>query len=132
MDWASVYLNVLRDTGLETSARAAAGVSKAKIASLIELDPDFAAAVEDARETWADTLEREAYRRAVTGIEKGIYFQGQLTNTELQYSDTLLSQMLKAYRKERYAPELTLKGTGKGGALTVVVREFAEEEDDLA
>jgi len=131
MNWIETYVEALRATGLEAESRKAAGVSKRVVANQLEIDPDFAAAVEDATEMWADLLEKEAFRRAVTGIEKGVYYQGEKVDSELQYSDTLLSQMLKAYRKDRYAPELTLKGTGKGGSLTVVVREFSDE-DDLA
>lgn len=132
MDWINTYIDVLRETGLEAQARTAAGVSKKVVEQQLEYDSDFAAAVEDATEMWADTLEKEAYRRAVEGVEKGVYYQGARVDTEVQYSDSLLSQLLKAYRKERYAPELTLKGSGQGGALTVVVRQFADEGEDLA
>lgn len=127
MDWQERYVEKFRETGLEAEARKYARVSKREVAAAYDFYPDFAAAVDDALEQWADTLEAEAYRRAVKGIDKGIYHQGKLVNTELQYSDTLLSQMLKAYRKERYSPELTLKGAGKGGAIEVVVRQFADE-----
>lgn len=131
--WQEKYIDALRAEGLEATARAAAGVTKRTVEKALQEDPDFAATVEDAMEKWADTLEREAYRRAVEGVEKGVYHQGVLVATERQFSDTLLSQMLKAHRKERYAPELTLKGTGKNGAITVNVRNFDNPEaEDLA
>lgn len=132
MNWQNIYIRVLRETGLESEARVAADVPKRVVKAAYETDPDFAATVDDAKEGWADTLVKEAYRRAVHGVDKGVYYKGELVVTEKQYSDTLLSQMLKAYKKEDFAPELTLKGSGKGGALEVIVRDFNEIGEDLA
>lgn len=41
-------------------------------------------------------LESEAMRRAVKGIDKGIYYKGELVATEKQYSDSLLVKLMEA------------------------------------
>jgi hypothetical protein len=44
---------------------------------------------------WA-MLESVAYQRAVNGVEKAVWYQGEKVGTEIEYSDRLLSEMLKA------------------------------------
>jgi hypothetical protein len=129
-DWQETYIEELRASGMEATARARAHVGRATVERAMEEDVDFASTVLDAKERWADVLRKEAYRRAVEGIDKGVYYQGVLTATEKQYSDSLLSSMLKAHCPE-YAPELTLKGD-KNKPLTINIRGFTEVEEDLA
>jgi hypothetical protein len=38
----------------------------------------------------------EATRRAVHGVEKGVYYRGTLVDTQIEYSDSLLTTLLKA------------------------------------
>ena len=125
-DWVDTYITTLRETGLEGRARTAAHISKANVDRLYRADIEFQEAVDDARDKWADRLEAEAYRRGVEGIEKGIYYQGEKVDVERQYSDALLSQMLKAHRKALYGNETKITGAGAGGALTVNIRRFDE------
>ena len=65
-----------------------------------DTDPEFAQRWTAARESFADHLEAEATRRAVTGTTKGIWHQGARVGEEQQYSDSLLALMLKAKRRE--------------------------------
>jgi hypothetical protein len=55
----------------------------------------------------------EATRRAVHGVEKGVYYRGELVATETEYSDTLLTTLLKARvpefaQREDQRPQLTV------------------------
>jgi len=84
-----------------------AAVSAAKISwpthyNWLKSDPDYAEAVEIAKHVYADTLEEEMHRRAVKGVTKGIYYRGQMIDTEQEYSDTLLIVALKGARPEKY------------------------------
>ena len=49
-----------------------------------------------------DNLEAEAYRRAVEGVERPVYQGGRLVGTVREYSDSLLTIMLRA-RHPAYA-----------------------------
>lgn len=118
------YIEALRATGLEATARGIAQVSRRQVLDAMESDAEFAEAVKDAMAKWADKLEEEAYRRGVTGIEKGIYYQGVKTDTEMQYSDTLLVTMLKAKRGDEYGDKRQITGAN-GEPLTVNIRTFA-------
>jgi len=91
----SRYGNVLR-------AAKAAKVGRSTVYEWREEDEDFAAAWDRALEDAADNLEAEAYRRAVTGTLKGVYYQGERIDTERQYSDALLTLLLKANRPQKF------------------------------
>lgn len=67
-------------------------------------DPQFASAYDDAIEDGHDVLEDEALRRAVDGVARDVYYQGEVVGQEQQYSDGLLQFMLAGRRPERYRP----------------------------
>ena len=96
----SRFLARLAETGQVTRSCIEVGWDRVQAYRVKNRDPKFAELWEAALEAYADTLEAEAHRRAVTGTEKGIWHQGVQVGAEKQYSDSLLSQMLKAKRRE--------------------------------
>lgn len=69
-------------------------------------DDKVAERIKNATEVGALGLESAAINRAVNGVEKGIYYQGEVVGYERQYSDGLLTQLLKA-RVSGYKEEST-------------------------
>jgi len=67
-------------------------------------DPEFAAAMDVAADTYSDKLEAEADRRAVDGVEKAVFFQGNRCDdgNVREYSDTLLMFRLNGLRPDKY------------------------------
>ena len=126
--WTDLFLRALRSHGLVNSAATTAGVTKRTVDRLRESSAEFDYAVETALEEAADELELEARRRAVEGVEKGVWYQGEEVGTELQFSDTLLTTLLKAKRADEFAERKQITGAG-GTPLTVVVRTFGESPD---
>ena len=126
--WVDAYIEALRVTGLEATARGIAQVSKRAVDTLLADDLEFSDECACTLDQWADKLEREAYRRGVEGIEKGIYYQGRLEATEIQYSDTLLQTLLKAKRPDQFGDKKQITGAG-GQPLTVHIRTFAPPSD---
>ncbi|MHC5536960.1 hypothetical protein ACYOEI_01645 [Singulisphaera rosea] len=49
-----------------------------------------------------DTLESEARRRALDGVEKPVFYRGQKCGAIREYSDALLMFLMKAARPERF------------------------------
>lgn len=124
--WGDFYLERLRAHGMENTAAAEAGTTTRAVRKLCTDNSDFALAVEDALESSTDLLEAEARRRAVEGIDKGIYYQGDLVATEKQYSDSLLHAFLKAKRRREFGDKAELSGPG-GSPLTVNIRTFGNK-----
>lgn len=77
-------------------------------------DPEFREAWDAAEKLGALTLLEEAQRRAVKGVPKGVWHQGKLVGTEIQYSDTLLIFLIKKHFpefRERYGFDVEVTGS---------------------
>jgi hypothetical protein len=93
----------------------ASGLSHSQAYRYRDEDLEFARRWQEARESFADHLEAEATRRAVAGVEKGVWHQGVRVGNEQQYSDSLLALMLKAKRKKEYGDSSKVELTGADG-----------------
>lgn len=115
---AQTFLDELSKCGNVKDACAAAGVGRRTAYDWRAKDPEFAQAWDSALDEAADTMEREAFRRAVEGIEKPVF--GSLGRGEgtgevgrvREYSDTLLIFLLKAARPEKYRERTETRHTG--------------------
>jgi hypothetical protein len=77
--WVAPFLRALAAGSMVSEAARAADVSSSSAYALRKEDADFAEAWRLALEDSADVLEREARRRAITGVEEPVVYQGQLT-----------------------------------------------------
>jgi hypothetical protein len=68
-------------------------------------DKDVHAAIVEAERVGALALQSAAIQRAVHGVEKGVYFKGERVDTEIQYSDGLLTTLLKGRLPEVFGKE---------------------------
>lgn len=123
-----VFLNELREHGLRSKAAKAAGTDLRTIHKLSARDEDFAYQMEEAMDEAADGLEEEARHRAVKGSKKPVTFQGVITDTYREKSDSLLALLLKGRRREVFGDKREITGTGTGGAVQVVVKQFEPED----
>lgn len=73
------FLVALSETGVMARSARIAGVKYSEVMTLRQRDADFAAACDEAMEIAGDTLEAEARRRAVEGVNEPVVYQGQLT-----------------------------------------------------
>jgi len=105
------------------------GIHPATFYRHVEKDPELRSlyrAQRDARDILA--MEREAYRRAVEGNDKPVYQGGKKVGTVKEYSDGLLTFLLKARKPEVYAkPDVQMVSN----TTTVVnVEERTKKEED--
>jgi hypothetical protein len=111
------FLKELAQRGIVLDACAVAGVARPTVYEWRGADPEFAKAWEDALEIAADVLEREAWRRAVEGVDKPLIGRvgkdkdGVITTVK-EYSDTLMGRLLGARRPEKFRErhEITQNG----------------------
>jgi len=66
-----------------------------------------------AHNDFVDGIEEEARRRAVDGVERDIYHQGEKVGKEREYSDRLLAMLLKAHRPEFYRDNSRVEHSGE-------------------
>lgn len=86
------------------------GVSTIFVSQWRKDDKQVDADLSEAERVGSMRLESEAIRRAVHGVEKGVYYKGEKVDTEVVYSDGLLQTVLKA--------RLPAYKTGEGGGTT--------------
>ncbi len=96
-------------------------VSYITICNWRKKDKDFDAAIEAAYHQGTDRIEDEAYRRAVQGTQKPVFYQGEECAVVTEYSDSLLTTLLKGRRPEVYRDRLGISGPNGGPVETVDV-----------
>jgi hypothetical protein len=94
----------------------------------------FKSALADSHEQACQSLEDEATRRAVQGIDKPVFYQGEQCGTIREYSDVLLIFRMKGALPEKYGDKSKTEITGpKGGPLQVVfVNDWNAEKNHLS
>ena len=108
------FVTVLRETANVTGAARSISMSRTAVYERRKSDKAWADAWDNAIEEAVDALEHEARRRALAGVEKGIYYQGARVDTMREYSDVLTIFLLKAHRPEKYREKFEHSGPGGG------------------
>lgn len=90
-----VWLATYATTFDKVQAARAAGVSQRTATNWQTDDTVFQALLARANDQVSSTVAGEVYRRAVHGVSRGVWHQGQLVGTEQQYSDALLTTLAK-------------------------------------
>ncbi len=101
-EWKPAFIEALRATGNVTRAAQYAGRSRNQAYYVRRQSADFAAQWDEALEEGTDLLDAEARRRAVTGIDKPVYYKGKVVGSITKYSDKLLMFLLKAHRPQKF------------------------------
>ena len=84
---------------------------------------------EEASEDAADSLEAEARRRAVEGVEEPVgWYKGQAGGVVRKYSDTLLIFLLKGRRPELYRERFEHSGPSDEPTITEIRRIVVRPE----
>ena len=105
-----------------------AGISRTTAYRTRDRYSSFADPWEEALLDAADILEGEARRRAVDGVEKPVYYKGKLIDTVREYSDGLLTLLLKAQKPERFRDRRDVEVSGKDGGPIRTAREMTDAE----
>jgi hypothetical protein len=111
-DWAPAFLAAFRQTGMITAACAVAGVGRSTAYRRRHADEGFALALSDAEEEVTERIEREAFRRAVEGVERPVSIAGE-REVIREYSDTLLLALLRARKPEVWSERHRLEHAGR-------------------
>jgi hypothetical protein len=96
------YLAALPACFTVSAALTRAGATPRELARWREQSGEFLVREQDARNQLADRLEAEAIRRAFKGVRVPVYQGGLLAGYVTQFSDQLLTLLLKAMRPDKY------------------------------
>lgn len=96
------FLTAFAETGTLTHAARAADTDRSSHYYWMANDPEYPALFVTAGQRANDSLEREARRRAVEGIDKPVYQGGKQVGAIREYSDTLLIFLMKGAIPGKY------------------------------
>jgi len=96
------FCAALATTGRVGRACVAVGISMQTAFTWKKEIPHFSEMWDDAEKIGTSLAEDEAWRRAVDGVEKPVFYKGQRVSTVLEYSDTLLINILRARKPDVY------------------------------
>lgn len=85
-----------------TKACEASGVGRFWVYNEERRNEEFAERFREAQQMGLDALEDKARERAALGVEKDVYYQGEVVGVEVNYSDTLMALLLKGGKPEKY------------------------------
>lgn len=105
------FLKIFSETNSVKQAAKAIGFTRACVYKHLKSDDEFREKFDEVNAAIVDNLEAEAYRRAVKGVKKPVYYQGELVGYELTYSDKLLEMLLRG-RSDKYSNKTSLEVKG--------------------
>lgn len=114
------FLEALRELPDVTAAAQAIGMSRSYMYALKDGDPAFSAAWDAAIKVGLGAVEAELLRRAVTGIDEPVFYQGARVDTVKRKSDVLLMFYLKAHMPEKYRERVEVGGIDGSKPIKVV------------
>lgn len=97
-----LFLQRLSEHGNIQKALDLVGISRTQLWRRRRDDVEFRAMFHEAQEIASESLEDEAQRRAVEGVEKPVFWQGGVVGHQTEYSDGLLTFLLKGLKPEKY------------------------------
>ena len=110
------FLAYYSTTGRKNASARAVGVQPNTVQRWERNNQEFAELVQDAKRTWLESLEREAFRRGVEGVLEPVVGgkDPKIVTYVRKYSDKLLEMMLRKADPTGYA--------GKGAEISVNVK----------
>lgn len=81
-----------------------AGINRTRVEMMRQRVPQFATRCTTVFEEITDKLEEAAFKRAVKGVSKPVFYKGEVVGYEQQFSDHLLAIMLQGRRPGTYRP----------------------------
>ena len=111
-NWKPIFLLAFKECGTVTAACEKAAIARVT-AYEARRDEEFADAWDQIEAETTDAMEREAYRRAVEGVEKPLVSAGRLVTTATEFSDGLMMFMLKARNPGKYRENVKVEHAGE-------------------
>lgn len=122
----NTFLEEVRRTGLVVTSARSAGTNSRRIKSECELDKEFALDFQEALQIYSELAQKELARRAIEGVEETVYFQGMPCGTKINYSNSLLTTLVKAKSPE-FREKLSVDTTIHGGVLLTLPQAQTQE-----
>ena len=98
----TAFLAAYAQIGIITKAAEIAGIHRNNHRHWLKEDREYAEAFQGAHEEACDNIEAEMRRRAIEGVQKPVFYKGEVCGYITEYSDTLLAMLANGYMPEKY------------------------------
>ena len=116
-----VFLKALCHTGIISLACRTARIHHTTVHYWLQGRPDFKAAYDEAIEIANDVVRAEIFRRGVIGVQKPVFYKGEIVGEVTEYSDNLLALLARSRMAEFKKAD---ENSGQQGSTTVVLVPF--------
>lgn len=96
------FLKLLSETGMVNKSCKALNITRQAMYNHKRINKKFSEQWRAAQDMATEMLEDESFRRAFHGMEKAVWYKGEVVGTERIYSDTLLMNRLQAEKPDKY------------------------------
>ena len=96
------FLKLLSETGMVNKSCKALNITRQAMYNKKQIDKKFSEQWRAAQDMATEMLEDESFRRAFHGMEKAVWYKGEVVGAERIYSDTLLMNRLQAEKPDKY------------------------------
>lgn len=118
----AAFLEHYAHTGNIAAACRLSGIGRRTVYHWIEEDETFKPLFEESKLDASDSLEHEARRRALVGVERPVYQGGKQVGKIREFSDTLLIFLLKGAKPDKYRERFEHTGKDGGPIQTEVIK----------
>lgn len=122
------FLEYYAKTGSYVRAAKACGLSVRTLRELEGLSTTFAEALDQARMLAVAEIEEAARERAINGVERDVYYKGEVVGQEREYSDRLAELLLVGNMPEKYGRDRFGQGASSAGGVNIVIQSFAGDK----
>lgn len=122
------FLEYYAKSGSYVRAAKACGLSVRTLRELEGLSSTFCEALDQARQESVAEIEAAARERAVHGVEKDVYYKGEVVGQEREYSDRLAELLLIGNMPEKYGRDRFGQGASTSGGVNIVIQNFSGDK----
>jgi hypothetical protein len=130
----TAFLGAYAQIGIITKAAKIAGIHRNNHRLWLKEDAEYAEAFKESHQEACDNIEAEMRRRAIEGVQKPVFYKGEVCGYITEYSDTMLAMLANGYLPEKYKQkakieaEVTSREVVREGLRKLTDEELAEYE----
>ena len=127
----TAFLSAYAQTGIISKAAEIAGIHRNNHRHWLKEDRDYVEAFQEAHQEACDNIEAEMRRRAIEGVQKPVFYKGEVCGYITEYSDTLLAMLANGYMPEKYKQKTRVEADAEVAAREVTrdgLRRLTHEE----
>ena len=98
----AAFLAAYAQTGIITKAAEIAGIHRNNHRLWLKEDAEYAEAFKESHQEACDNIEAEMRRRAIEGVQKPVFYKGEVCGYITEYSDTMLAMLANGFMPEKY------------------------------